>query len=88
MGKKNKKKKEKIIYYDDNSTISDMSGVKPTVINKITKSAMKKSNSTTKEKMTMFWATFKMMLFPTAVVLSVIIVLYFVMMLLTGNCAG
>ena len=38
--------------------------------------------------MTTFWAAFKMMLFPTAVVLSVIIVLYFVMMLLTGNCAG
>ena len=87
MNKKNKKKKEKIIYYDDNSTITDMSGVKPTVINKITKSAMKKSSSTAKEKMSTFWAAFRMMLFPTAVVLSVIIVLYFVIMFLSGNCA-
>jgi len=81
-----KKKKEKIIYYDDNSTISDMSGVsrsrgKPS--QKPTKQEMRSVQSTSKWKT--YWNAVRMMLFPTLFALAVIGVLYLLIMLLSGN---
>ncbi|MBQ8658115.1 MAG: hypothetical protein IJ506_03190 [Clostridia bacterium] len=85
---KKKKKKEKIVYYDDNSTISDMSGVSRSRGNSAPKStkqdqSLKQVQGTSKWRT--FWSAFKMMLLPTVFALAVIGVLYLLLMLATGN---
>ena len=82
MGTKKKQKKEKVVYYDDGSSISDMSEVKPSTVAKIVKS---KSKSTFGEKWKTFWEAFKMMLLPTFIALTVLLVLYLLLSLLTGH---
>ncbi len=84
MAKKNKK--EKIIYYDDNSTISDMSGVSRKGGNtgqQPKRQEMKNVQGTSKWKT--YWSAVRMMLFPTVFALAVIGVLYLLIMLMTGN---
>ena len=82
MDKKKKQKKEKVVYYDDGSSISDMSEVKPSTVAKIVKS---KSKSTFGEKWKTFWEAFKMMLLPTFIALTVLLVLYLLLSLLTSH---
>ena len=77
--KKKKEKKEKVIYYDDGSSISDMSGVKQSAVAKVAKS---KSKSTFSEKWKTFWAAFKMMLIPTFIALTVLLILYLLLSLI------
>ena len=78
-----KKKKEKVIYYDDGMTISDMS--------RVNKKGEKQSpppprrQSTSAEKWRTYWTAVKQMLFPMAVVLCIIGILYAIMMLIANN---
>jgi len=81
-----KKKKEKIIYYDDNSTISDMSGVSRSrggSGEKPKKQELRNVQGTSKWKT--YWSAVRMMLFPTLFALAVIGVLYLLIMLMSGN---
>lgn len=85
MGKKEKntkKKKEKVVYYDDGSAISDMSGVKPSKIAKVVKT---KSSSTMKEKWRTYWSAVRMMILPMCAVLGILLVLYLLILLMTGG---
>ena len=85
MGKKEKntkKKKEKVVYYDDGSAISDMSGVKPS---KIAKAVKTKSSSTMKETWRTYWSAVRMMILPMCAVLGILLVLYLLILLMTGG---
>ena len=78
--------KEKIIYYDDNSTISDMSGVSRKGGNtgqQPKRQEMKNVQGTSKWKT--YWSSVRMMLFPCPIALGVLGVLYVIIMLITGN---
>ena len=78
-----KKKKEKVIYYDDGSTIHDMSQVNHKGEKK--NPPPPRVQSTYKEKWRTYWAAVKSMLMPLCVGLSILLILYLFMMLITGN---
>ncbi len=80
-----KKKKEKVIYYDDNSTIADMSNVTRIGQNKPTPPPAPRQKTPWWEKWHTFWTTFKLMLIPTGIALTILAVLYLLMMWLGGN---
>ena len=80
---KEKKKKEKVIYYDDNSTLVDMSSV--TRGGKKQPSQENRRRSTFGEKWRTYWDAVKTMLIPTGFVLTVLLGLYLLIMLITGN---
>lgn len=82
--KKDKKKKEKIVWYDDNSTIADMSAVGKNGRGKRANEP-EKPRSTFKDKWNTYWRTVSMMIVPTMIVLGVLVVLYLVIMLVTGG---
>lgn len=77
------KKKEKVVYYDDGSTISDMS--------RVNRKGEKKDppppryKSTFAEKWKTYWSAVRSMLLPLCVALGIILILYLLMMLITGN---
>ena len=79
---KNKQQKPKVVYYDDGSAISDMSGVKPS---KIAKAVKTKSSSTMKEKWRTYWSAVRMMILPMCAVLGILLVLYLLILLMTGG---
>ncbi len=91
-----KKKKEKIIYYDDNSTISDMSGVGGTFNPIIPKSREQKSSQTYRDvqkrpskfgdKWRTYWSTVKLMILPMCIVLGILFILFLLFMLIP-TCA-
>ena len=83
--KKDKKKKQKVVSYDDGSTISDMSGVKPSGI---AKAAKTRSSSTFREKWKTYWAAVRMMVIPMCVVLAVLLLLYLLLMAFSGSVGG
>lgn len=86
---KKKDKKEKVVYYDDNSTISDMSGVSGTFNPILPKKRndTPKAPSRFKDKWNTYWQTFRLMLIPMLTVLGILFVLFLVM---TGisNCVA
>ena len=79
-----KKKKEKIIYYDDYSTIADMSNVGK---KHKTPQKMESDQHTVfkPSKWRTYWSAVRMMLIPCGVVLVILGVLYFFVMLISGN---
>ncbi len=79
---KKKNNKEKIVYYDDNSTIADMSSV--TRDGKPRRPVAQKAPPTVSKWKT-FWSAVKMMLVPTGIALTVLGLLYFFIMLISGN---
>ena len=82
--KKSNKKKQKVIYYDDNSPIADMSSVTD-ISGRKKRNPEQKPRSTAKEKWTTYFEAVKRMVFPMMVVLAVLLGLYILIMLLTGN---
>lgn len=90
MSKKNKKKqkqkqkKEKIVYYDDNSTIADMSQVTD-VKGRKKRQTNDKQQSTAKEKWATFFTAMKKMVLPCAIVLTVLLAVYIILLLITGQ---
>lgn len=87
MGKKKKKsekqEKEKVVYYDDNSQLSDMSGVDNS-FNPVFKNGNIKKRPTVRgaggssftDRARTFLRTAKMMLIPMFVVLGILLVMY------------
>lgn len=93
-----KKKKEKVIYYDDNSTISDMSGVSGTFNPIIPKNVGNKKNSQTYrdvqkrpskfgDKWKTYWSTVRLMILPMCIVLGILFILFLLFMLIP-TCAA
>lgn len=81
-----KKKKEKIIYYDDDSTIVDMDAVnRKRHRDGFGKPTNAKSKSSAKEKWETYRRAVRMMLFPLAMALTVLLVLYLLLLLLGGG---
>ena len=90
--KKSKKNKEKVVYYDDNSTISDMSGVGSTFNGMLPNNSQKSNNNTPKvpsrfrDKWNTYWSTVKLMILPMCVVLGILAVLYLIIIVIP-TCA-
>ena len=90
---KKKEKKEKVVYYDDNSTISDMSGVRGAFNPILPESSKKcdnnkpKAPSRFKDKWNTYFSTVKTMLVPMFVVLGILLILYLTMMGIS-TCVG
>jgi len=78
-----KKKREKITYYDDDSTISDMSGVRGAKPK--SGSQPQRQGSSLKEQWKTYRAAVKTMVLPMIVVLLVLGVLYLVISLVSGQ---
>lgn len=89
-----KKKKDKIIYYDDNSTVSDMSGVRGSRVKtpqgvdrtqadpRAHRREETKPRSSFKAKVKTYWDTVKTMFVPMLTVLIILAALYLVLSVL------
>ena len=87
MSKQTKPKKEKIIYYDDNSTISDMSGLTKGRRKPEPKPQQSEQYTFTRttSKWRTYWSAVRMMVIPMFVVLGILAILFFFLMLIGGN---
>lgn len=92
MSKKKRKTKEKVVYYDDNSTISDMSGVTGTFNGMIPKDRPKSDKNRPKapsrfgDKWRTYWSTVRLMILPMCIVLGILLILYLLLMVIP-TCA-